>query len=118
MGGGHIHVCVYVSLLLLYVAPVAELALCSSSTHHLIINPSSQQCYGVLEDETHYMIVMELCERGSLMDLLKQARDQPEVAEKLSWPVRLDIAHRIASGMALIHAESVLHRDLKSPNVW
>lgn len=63
------------------------------------------------------MIVMELCERGSLMEFLKQARQNPDVAARLTWPVRLEMAHRIASGMALIHAESVLHRDLKSPNV-
>lgn len=81
-------------------------------------HPAVLHFYGVCEDAISYKLVMEYCERGSLMDWIKKARSRPAVMQQqLNWPRRLDIALRVAEGMACLHVQHVLHRDLKSPNV-
>ena len=64
-------------------------------------------------------IVSEYCARGSLTDVLRQARGAPDPATALSWARRLSIAAEAASGMAYLHSRAapVVHRDLKSPNI-
>lgn len=61
-------------------------------------------------------IVTEYCERGSLTQVLSQAKSghQP-----LSWRMRLNMALGAAKGMLHLHSRSppVLHRDFKSPNL-
>jgi serine/threonine protein kinase len=53
---------------------------------------------------------MEYMSKGSLFNVLHSD-------EKLSWLQREQIALDIACGLAFLHAEKILHRDLKSLNV-
>eukprot|EP00656_Telonema_subtile_P039853 TRINITY_DN44935_c0_g1_i1.p1 TRINITY_DN44935_c0_g1~~TRINITY_DN44935_c0_g1_i1.p1 ORF type:complete len:327 (+),score=62.96 TRINITY_DN44935_c0_g1_i1:75-1055(+) len=54
--------------------------------------------------------VTPLMRFGSLFHLLQSAQD-------LSYPVVLQLAHDSASGMAYLHSQGVLHRDLKTLNL-
>ena len=64
-------------------------------------------------------IVTELCARGSLCDLLKEAAGAPELAAQLTMQRRLAMAIDAAEGLAYLHSQSppIVHRDLKSPNL-
>jgi len=66
-----------------------------------------------------FCIVTEYCSRGSLYDLLKSARNDPVLAQQLSWPRRLGLAMDSAKGMLYLHSHKphVIHRDLKTPNL-
>jgi len=59
-------------------------------------------------------IVLEFMERGSLEGLLWEKKDN---SIRLSWSSKMQILCDIAEGMAYIHSEGFIHRDLKSPNV-
>ena len=57
-------------------------------------------------------MVMEYCSKGSLYDIL-HGRNK----SNLTWPTKLSIALNIAKGMRYLHANNVLHRDLKTGNI-
>jgi serine/threonine protein kinase len=57
-----------------------------------------------------YCLVMEFLPGGSLYQLLHN--DKP-----LDWSLRLQIAKDISRGIAFLHSEGILHRDVKSLNV-
>jgi len=72
-------------------------------------HPNIVQLFGVcLEPEC--CIVMEYMGGGSLYKMLHSE-------EELSWTLRWRIALDIGQGLAHLHAENILHRDLKSLNV-
>ncbi|KAJ0411621.1 hypothetical protein ATCC90586_004090 [Pythium insidiosum] len=58
-------------------------------------------------------IVTELCDGGSLAQCMQDSAGWRRVA----FTTKLAIATQIASGLAALHARSVLHRDLKPHNV-
>jgi len=63
--------------------------------------------------EDYLMMVMELCDRGSLYDVLtKNTKD-------ISWRRTLDFASDMAEGMAALHGHDppIIHRDMKSLNL-
>jgi Ran GTPase-activating protein (RanGAP) involved in mRNA processing and transport/predicted Ser/Thr protein kinase len=72
--------------------------------------PNIVQLYGVSVDKIPYCIVMEYMPQGSLYDVLHSTRP-------LDWGQRHKIAVDIACGLAYLHKEGILHRDLKSLNV-
>lgn len=59
-------------------------------------------------------MVMEFFPLGSLDKYLQ--RDS-EHYRPLSWKFRYKIGHDIAKGMAYLHKEDFIHRDLRSPNI-
>lgn len=67
--------------------------------------------YGICKEPGHYAILMGLMPRGDLHTLLND-KDQ-----KLPWTQRWKFAIGIGSGLSYLHANKVLHRDLKSPNI-
>ncbi|MGE3920322.1 MAG: protein kinase [Gammaproteobacteria bacterium] len=68
------------------------------------------QIKGLAVQSPHYCLVMELMPKGNLYDLLQS--EQP-----LGWTQRYQLAQDIGIGLHHLHAENILHRDLKSLNV-
>lgn len=56
-----------------------------------------------------WCLITDYAERGSLRDVLD--------IEKLSGERQMDFAEDIISGMVYLHFNSIIHRDLKSPNI-
>src|SRR3990167_10294080 len=69
------------------------------------------QLYGVCLEPGHYGMVMELMPKGSLFDVLHNAD------ERLDWKIRWEIGMDVGQGLSVLHAQGILHRDLKSLNV-
>ena len=58
---------------------------------------------------------MEYCEGGDLTDLIREAADRGEVISQtkaMRWFVQL------CEALRYVHALHVVHRDIKSPNVF
>ncbi|KAJ1565463.1 hypothetical protein HK405_012305, partial [Cladochytrium tenue] len=73
------------------------------------------QLYGVMEpDQDPYYVVYELATLGSLLDYYKQ---QPSPGSVL-LSVRLNFLLQIAGAMAFLHSRGILHRNLKSSNIF
>ena len=73
-------------------------------------HPGIVACIGVVDDETEFCLVMELCSMGSLDDLIKTRKD-------LSMKARVDLALDVANAMCYLHRLNVIHRDLKPGNI-
>ena len=58
-------------------------------------------------------LVMELCAGGDLDTFLRN-----HAPSSVAWTLRRAVALDVARGVAFMHAHSVLHRDLRSPNVF
>jgi len=66
-------------------------------------------------DTLPYAIVVEYCPGGSLYDISKGG---PRLTlGRFSWDQRLKAALDIANGMAFLHEQNIVHRDLKAQNV-
>ena len=75
-------------------------------------HPRIVTCFGILQSEENYCMVMELCVNGSLANFL--AANQ---AETVNWTKRIDFSIDIATGMNYLHKLGVIHRDLKLGNI-
>lgn len=73
-------------------------------------SPHIVQFYGYCVSPK-YCIVMEHMSNGSLFDVLRDKK------RPLDWTIRIRIATDIASGVAFLHQENIIHRDIKSLNV-
>ncbi|KAG0254926.1 hypothetical protein DFQ27_006576, partial [Actinomortierella ambigua] len=67
------------------------------------------QFYGTTEYEGQLVLVMEYAEGGSLDGAIQSCQ--------LDWATKMRIAQEVVRGLAFIHHQDVLHRDLKSMNV-
>jgi serine/threonine protein kinase len=66
-------------------------------------------------------VVTEYCPLGSLFDVLRRARQGDQlIVEKLNWLRRVMMAIDAAKGMLALHSHPkvIVHRDLKSPNLF
>ncbi|KAF9970645.1 hypothetical protein BGZ73_006626 [Actinomortierella ambigua] len=68
------------------------------------------QYYGVVRNENDISLITDYAEGGSLMNAIDSGR-------LTDWNIKKRMAHEIASGLAYIHHENIIHRDLKSDNV-
>lgn len=64
-------------------------------------------------------VVTEYCSRGSLYDVLLEAKENPMLARSLTWYRRVNMMLDAAKGMLYLHSHkpTIIHRDLKSPNL-
>eukprot|EP00210_Caulerpa_lentillifera_P005889 g5631.t1 len=67
-------------------------------------------------------VVIQYYEEGSLFDVLKKCRaaEGSIAARKFTWEKRLTVAIDVCCGMVFLHSQrpAIIHRDLKSPNVF
>ena len=75
-------------------------------------HPRIVSCFGILEAEGNYCMVMELCVNGSLATYKMM-----NPSAKIGLEKRTNFAVDIASGMNYLHKLGVIHRDLKPGNV-
>ena len=72
-------------------------------------HPNVTEFIGISKDpENNLLIVMEFVPGGELYPLL-----QKEDLD-IDWPLRLKIAHDVASALAFMHARNIIHRDIKA----
>lgn len=64
-------------------------------------------------------MMMEFCHQGSLWHVMRRARNDPRMLQRLDWTRRLGMAIDAAKAMQFLHsgASPVVHRDLRSPNL-
>ena len=78
--------------------------------HRRLHHPNVVQLYEIIATETHIWLVSELCAGGELFDyLVEQGRLQEAEARR--------IFGQLCLAMAYVHAQGVVHRDLKLENV-
>jgi serine/threonine protein kinase len=65
--------------------------------------------YGICMEADHGAVVMEYMSNGSLYHVLHQQ----VIPEQHRWQIAIDIA----KGLAYLHGQQILHRDLKSQNI-
>ena len=78
---------------------------------HTLHHPNIISIMGVVIDPTRVGYVMEYCPKGTLAEAIERGT-------LISTPKqKIEILLGVTRGMAFLHANNVLHRDLKSENV-
>lgn len=79
--------------------------------------PQIVQFLGVCSDLSY--MVTEYCSRGSLLSILNKAQTDSDTAKALSWERRLQMAADASSALLYLHQheKSIIHGDIKSPNL-
>lgn len=79
-------------------------------------SPYIVRYYDSFIDHESLHIVMEHCNRGDLSILLRKAKDKnvQSLKEELTWNICL----QIMLGLYCLHQQNILHRDLKTANVF
>ena len=91
-------------------AIVVQVRIMASLSH-----PNVVRYFDSFLDEGKLNIIMEFCDQGDLQQYLKRrTRDRESVAEDDIWRIFL----QIAAGLHYLHMQRVLHRDMKSANVF
>ncbi|KAG0302742.1 hypothetical protein BGZ98_007276, partial [Dissophora globulifera] len=65
------------------------------------------QCYGVDRDANHVSIITDYAEGGNLDD----------AALRLDWEDKKRIVVEVARGLAYLHSQDIIHRDIKGGNI-
>eukprot|EP01062_Namystynia_karyoxenos_P082882 TRINITY_DN9422_c2_g1_i1.p1 TRINITY_DN9422_c2_g1~~TRINITY_DN9422_c2_g1_i1.p1 ORF type:complete len:708 (+),score=176.65 TRINITY_DN9422_c2_g1_i1:135-2126(+) len=78
-------------------------------------HPNVLMLLGACFEEGQLMIVTELCESGTLRNVIKDCRQRKVVYR---WGQKIDWCMQIAKGMAYLHHKQIHHRDLKPANIF
>lgn len=73
-------------------------------------NQNIVKLYETLETAKHHLIVMELCPGGDLLNYVRKRRKLKETYAKF-------VFKQLMEGIAYLHANKVVHRDIKLDNV-
>jgi len=66
---------------------------------------------GCVKKSSNLLLVLEYCGNGSLYNLLFKARKTIDGERKMTWMLH------VVEGLAYLHSQSVVHRDLKTMNI-
>jgi mitogen-activated protein kinase kinase kinase 13 len=77
-------------------------------------HPNVIKFRGVSISSPLFYIVMEFCAYGSLYDVLRRRREKNSCTKPTQV---LDWSKQISNGLNYLHANKILHRDVKSPNI-
>ena len=83
----------------------SEATLMAKVSHH----PNVLQFIGAVITSEKLCIVSKFCKRGSLDKLLQK--------EKMDWARKYQLARDAAAGLAFLHHEGIVHRDIAARNV-
>jgi serine/threonine protein kinase len=75
-------------------------------------HPNVCRVFDVSEADGHHFLTMEFAPRGSLRQRLAE-----KGAKERSWDDRIADAQAVIDGLCAIHAENIVHRDVKPENV-
>ncbi|MCE8159264.1 MAG: protein kinase [Candidatus Moeniiplasma glomeromycotorum] len=70
------------------------------------------QYYGTYSDNQELLIIMDYAEKGTLTKFINDNRNKEQ-----DWNLNNGLINQIALGLAYIHSEGIIHRDLKSLNI-
>lgn len=74
-------------------------------------SPRIIRLFGICREPGAYAMIMEFMPKGDLYQLLSEKKNA------LPWTKRWQLATDIGEGLAYLHANNILHRDLKSLNI-
>ena len=69
---------------------------------------------GYEKTEKEFLVIFELCLKGSFWDLIYQKKYRKEI---FSPTELLHYASEVAAGLNFLHKKNIYHRDIKSANV-
>ncbi|KAJ1730697.1 hypothetical protein LPJ61_002885, partial [Coemansia biformis] len=93
------------------------------AVHESVSHPNVVQLYDSFEDDRYVYLVMEYCEGGDLWRYLRQRAQPIQGAREDSGLAALgedearSVMVQIAGAVAHLHANGVMHRDLKLANI-
>ncbi|KAJ3293304.1 Serine/threonine-protein kinase plk4 [Borealophlyctis nickersoniae] len=79
--------------------------------HWQLRHKSILELYNYFEDDSYVYLVMELCKNGELYRYIQQQKSP------LSEPEARGTATQLIEGMLYLHANGIIHRDLKLSNL-
>ncbi len=74
--------------------------------------------YDSFIDSESLNIVMEYCDKGDLQRMLRRIKDDSRTTMCLKEDVTWNICLQVIMGLNYLHGRNILHRDLKTANVF